>query len=68
MTPFGVPVDPLVNKILATESGDTASAANVEINHRFLKNTQTVAEQTARLSAIVADARAGEARIQTLVH
>jgi methenyltetrahydrofolate cyclohydrolase len=39
-----------------------ASVANVQINHRFLKNSGLVADQTTRLSAILDAARASETR------
>jgi formiminotetrahydrofolate cyclodeaminase len=39
-----------------------ASVANVQVNHRFLKNAETVSEQTGRLSAILDAAHAHEAR------
>jgi formiminotetrahydrofolate cyclodeaminase len=43
-----------------------ASVANVQVNHRLLKNAELVAVQTGRLSAILDAAHAAEARVLAL--
>jgi formiminotetrahydrofolate cyclodeaminase len=44
-----------------------ASVANVQVNHRFLKNPALVADQTTRLSAIVHATYASETRALAIV-
>ncbi len=44
-----------------------ASAANVKVNHRFLKNAEVTTAQAARLAALFDSARASESRALDLV-
>jgi len=44
-----------------------ASVANVQINHRYLKDAETVTEQTGRLSAILDAAHGCESRTLALI-